>query len=81
MASKENVKAILNSGITDTSEMKKILKNNEGNIEDALAYYTLSKKCNDNIFTDDEKFKKFIKDQKLDPQIAATIRDNMRKFR
>ena len=60
--SDEDVQEMLEAGITDKGAMEKILDNNEGNINEAIAYYTLAKNCPDEIYYDKKMLKQFCKD-------------------
>ena len=75
-----SVQAMLEAGITEQGAMEKIL-NGGGNVNDAIGYYTLAKKCPDSIYYDDAKLEMYLEDLGLSQTDAKTMRDNMKKYR
>lgn len=77
--SDENLGAMLQAGITEQKDMEKVLGSN--NFDDAIGYYTLAKKCPDEIYYDDQKLQMYLQDLGLSQTDASTMRKNMRAFR
>ena len=78
----EKVSQMLDSGITDTKRMKKILKNNKKHprkysMDKAIAYSELAEKCPDGILYDNNRFIRFCQDHKI--EISDEELENLRK--
>ena len=66
----QKVQKILDSGIQDPKQMKKILQNHKKhprkyNMDDAIRYSKLAKKCTEDVLYDRVKFIRFCEDRKL----------------
>lgn len=75
----ENLSAMLQAGISEGKDMDKVLGSN--NINDAIGYYALAKKCPDDIYYDDEKLQKYLEDLGVNQTDARMMRKNMKEFR
>lgn len=78
----EKVSQMLDSGITDTKRMKKILKNHKKHprkysMDKAIAYSELAEKCPDGILYDNNRFIRFCHDHKI--EISKEELENLRK--
>lgn len=78
----EKVSQMLDSGITDTKRMKKILKNHKKHprkysMDKAIAYSEMAEKCPDGILYDNNRFIRFCQDHKI--EISEEELENLRK--
>ena len=83
--SEESVQKLLNEGITDKSAMTSILDSKIA-VDDAIKYYTVAKKCPDEIYYDDKLLKEFCehlrkKDSSFSGKSYGEIRDLLGKFK
>ena len=78
----EKVSQMLDSGITDTKRMKKILKNHKKHprkysMDKSIAYSEMAEKCPDGILYDNNRFIRFCQDHKI--EISEEELENLRK--
>lgn len=78
----EKVSQMLDSGITDTKRMKKILKNHKKHprkysMDKAITYSEMAEKCPDSILYDNNRFIRFCQDHKI--EISEEELENLRK--
>ena len=79
--SDDKLQLMIESGITDKRGMQAILENGKDNLEDAIGYYTLAKKCPEEIYYDDNKLETYLHDLGLNNQDAKTMREKMREYK
>ena len=72
---------MLDSGITQKDDMKKILSNKNDSIEDAIGYYTIAKECPKDIYYDDKMFNEWLHDKGLNEAEAVSMRNKLKEYR
>ena len=82
----DDIETMLEAGITDTKSMGKILKNSNGNLEEEIGYYALSKDCDNGVFYGDkgklgEYLAAKLKVDSIDEQTIDNFYNRMKKYR